>query len=241
PLILLTNRTNLEVDLESLLLQDYSVEDEAYDEPLVLVIHTHGTEAYISNDREYYYADEDFRSDNTDMNIVSVGDEFCRVLAKCGIISIHDRTMHDKASYSKAYRSSGSAVTAYLDKYPSIKYVIDIHRDAVCYDDVFKKPVVVIENIQAAQVMIVVGTDQNGAEHPNWQQNLIVALKWQELMNESYPLLARPVMLHKSSFNQFNMPTMLLLEIGAAANTLQEALLSADLCAQTLAELIKSH
>lgn len=241
PVLSVSNRTDKKIDIEELASQDFSVPDKDMSQPLVLVIHSHGTEAYIEGDRDYYFSDDMFRSSDTTENVVAVGDEFCLELSKLGISTLHDRTMHDLASYSKAYTSSGASVEEYLEEYPSIRYVIDIHRDAVCYDDMYQRPLALIDGKEAAQVMIVVGTDENGAVHPNWQQNLVAAIKWQQIFNEMYPTLARPVYLHKSSFNQFNMPTMLLLEVGGAANTLPEALEAARLSARALARFIELY
>ena len=155
PVLSVSNRTDKKIDIEELASQDFSVPDKDMSQPLVLVIHSHGTEAYIEGDRDYYFSDDMFRSSDTTENVVAVGDEFCLELSKLGISTLHDRTMHDLASYSKAYTSSGASVEEYLEKYPSIRYVIDIHRDAVCYDDMYQRPLALIDGKEAAQVMIV--------------------------------------------------------------------------------------
>jgi stage II sporulation protein P len=88
-----------------------------------------------------------------------------------GIVTIQDTVMHDKNDYSNAYTNSKKSVTEYLKQYPTIKYVIDLHRDAVFTSDgTNQKPVTTINGQQVAQVMLVVGTNQGGANHPTEEE-----------------------------------------------------------------------
>ena len=129
----------------------------------------------------------------------------------------------------------------WLEKYPSIRYVFDLHRDSVfTADGENQKPVAEIGGETAAQIMLVVGTDQGGADHAGWRQNLTVAVAYQQLLNADYPTLARPICLRTASFNQQCLPGMLLLEIGACGNTLTEAKRAARLAALSFISLYDS-
>ena len=63
--------------------------------------------------------------------MVRVGDEIARVLGEAGISVLHDRTLYDYPSYNEAYDRSLAAVQTYLAQYPSIQFVLDVHRDAI--------------------------------------------------------------------------------------------------------------
>lgn len=236
------NTTDYKVDLNALLNRTYVTSKIIGEDPIVLIIHTHGTESFVPNNKNYYFTDTSFNSTDITQNIVAVGDEFCNVLEKNNIPFIHDKTMFDENSYKLSYKNSGIAVEEYIKKYPSIRYIIDIHRDTICdKNNVNQKPITIIDGKRTAQIMFVVGTNAGGANHPNWKDNLTIVLKYQAIINEKYPSLARPIYLHTSSFNQFNMPTMMLLEIGASGNTLEEAKNAAILSAECFVELLNKY
>ncbi len=202
--------------------------------PLVLIYHTHGTEAFAECEEGNY------RSDDTDKNIVAVGRVLADALNEAGIPAIHCETMHDFESYNESYERSGKTVGEYLKKYPSIKYVLDVHRDGLeRADGTVMVPVSTTYGTESAQMMIVVGSDENGADHPNWQDNLSFALM---LQSEMYSLNAssiRAINLRASSFHQQCSPGALLLEIGSNGNTLDQAKNAAELCARALSAVIK--
>lgn len=209
--------------------------------PVVLIIHTHGTEAYspegsISYDGVGTLA----RSSDTTQNVVAVGRVMTEVLNRNGINTLHCEIMHDEQSYRDSYSRSAATVREYLRKYPSIKYVFDVHRDSVTDGTgALLRPVTASGGRAAAQVMCVVGSDEGGADYPDWQQNLAFALRLRSAMNDSCAGLARPVCLRSSAYNQQYAPMSLLLEVGCSGNYLSEALEAGRLCAQSLAELIK--
>lgn len=209
--------------------------------PVVLIIHTHGTEAYspegsISYDGVGTLA----RSSDVTQNVVAVGRVMAEVLNRNGINTLHCEIMHDEQSYRDSYSRSAATVREYLRKYPSIKYVFDVHRDSVTDGSgALLRPVTASGGRVAAQVMCVVGSDEGGADYPDWQQNLAFALRLRSTMNGSCARLARPVCLRSSAYNQQYAPMSLLLEVGCSGNYLSEALEAGRLCAQSLAELIK--
>ena len=81
----------------------------------------------------------------------------------------------------------------YLADYPSIKVVIDLHRDALGSGDVVYKTQATLSGKTSAQVMMLVGTGENGLPHPYWQENLKLALYLQDAAETKYPGLARPI------------------------------------------------
>ena len=126
---------------------------------------------------------------------------------------------------------------SYLEWYPSIKVVLDVHRDAIQRDDGTRvKPVADIGGMKAAQVMIICGADVDG-NLPNFKQNLRFASRWQDKMESMFPGLTRPVLFDYRYYNQDLTTGSLLIEMGGHANTLEEAKYSGRLVGQALAAL----
>lgn len=129
----------------------------------------------------------------------------------------------------------------YLEQYPSLVYVLDLHRDAIYDGDGNPYKVVSgVNGMNAAQMSFVIGTDGGGLEHPGWRENLKLAAAVQQALTEDFPTLMRPITVRNSRYNQHVTPGALLVEVGAAGNSLDEALLSARLLGSTLAEVILS-
>ena len=77
-----------------------------------------------------------------------------------------------------------------------------------------------------------------GLEHPLWQENLKLAAAITQCLAEDYPTLMRPITVRNSRYNQHLTTGTLLVEVGVAGNSLDEALLSARLLGNALAEVI---
>lgn len=242
PNLYLLNRTDFNVNIQEYLGLAFPIDNSLSTEPLVLIVHTHGTESYLPAGVDYYLADENFRSEVETETVVEVGTVLANALNSKGIITIHDTTMYDKDDYSSAYSNSKEAVAIALAKHPTIKYVIDLHRDAVFNSDgINQKPVTTIGGKQVAQSMLVMGTNQGGAIHPSWSENLTVAVALQGILNEDYPTFMRPICLRTASFNQQLATGSMLLEIGSCGNTIEEAKNAAELFAAAFTKMIYSN
>ena len=207
--------------------------------PQVLIYHTHATEAYERHDSDIYDKRNTWRSNDNNSNIVAVGAVLAGVLESRGIAVIHDSTQHDNPSYNRSYERSAQTVADYLERYPSIRIVLDIHRDAIEREDyVIVKPVAEIGGQNAAQILILAGSDNGNLGMPNWQENLRFAAAIQDAIESAHPQLTRPVWLRHRRYNQHLSTGALLLEFGSNANTLDEAIYSAALAGQVLADFI---
>ena len=207
-------------------------------EPQVLIMHTHATETYELADNGWYDPAGTCRSTDTAINMVAVGAEIAAQLNAAGINTVQDATLHDYPSYNGSYEASNATVRRYLEQYPSITVVLDVHRDAIERSDGTRiKPVAEINGRKAAQVMIICGADKNG-NLPNFRQNLRFAAAWQGAMESMWPGLTRPVMLAYRYYNQDLTTGSLLIEMGGHANTLDEAKYSGQLVGQALAALL---
>lgn len=205
-------------------------------EPQILILHTHATETYQTHPEPYYDPDFTARTRNTALNMCAVGQVMADVLNAAGITTLHDTTLHDSPSYTESYARSRATAQSYLQKYPSIKIVLDVHRDAIEDSDGTRvKPLCQIDGQDTAQVMLIAGCD-NGttAKLPNWKLNLRFAAAWQQEMAAQYPGLARPVLCGYRFYNQDLAAGCLLLEVGGHANTLAEAKRAGELAAKAL-------
>jgi len=243
------NTTKYELDKEELL-KDAQHFDFEKTEPLVLVLHTHTTEGYYEGPRDIitenavgYYdpVNDSPRSSDPQKSVVAVGEELCRVLGENGIASVHCTEIND-SDFNKSYQSSYYAALEYLEKYPSVKYVIDIHRDSIIRENGDKLcPVTTLDGEEVAQVMLVMGTDESGYSHPSWRKNMADALLFKEKMDEMFPGLSRPIYVRDVRFNQHVSTGAMLLEMGSCGNTVEQAIRSAKYCALALAAAIKGE
>lgn len=195
--------------------------------PTVLILHTHATESYTNT--ENYQETTKYRTQDTAYNVVSIGDRVAQLLEEAGIQVIHDRTLHDVPSYNYSYTAARAAAAQALGNNDGLLMVLDIHRDSV--ENSSGKQVattVTTEKGEAAQVMLVVGSDAGGQEHPNWEVNLSLAVKLQAQLEKNCPGICRPIQLRSQRYNQDLSAGALLVEVGAAGNTRQQALLAAE-------------
>ncbi len=211
----------------------------AEDAPQVLIVHTHGCEAYTMPEGEEYEASDDHRTLDERYNVLRVGDEIAQVLESAGIGVLHDRTLHDYPSYSGSYNRSLATVERYLAEHPSIGFVLDVHRDAVADAEGRQYKLLCAEEPDAAQLEFVVGSDGGGLPHAGWRENLKLACAVQETLLRDHPTLLRPIVVRNSRYNQQLSAGSLLLEVGTAGNSLEEALVAARLFAEGFAETIK--
>lgn len=240
--LIIKNATSYTVDVSELMAQGvpFTLDSEL---PQILIIHTHSSEAYSPAGLDQYVASGTSRTLDTEYSVIRVGDELENIFESYGLNVIHDRQIFDYPSYTGSYNRSGAAVEGYLKQYPTIKIVIDLHRDALGTDDVIYKVVADETGSCASQIMMLVGTDDSGLEHSHWQGNLRLALYLQNAVTAKYPTLMRPVQLVSARYNQHLSPGSMILEVGSSGNTLQEALAAIRLFGNTagpaLAELIE--
>ena len=238
--VYIENRPGLDLDVAALASADLSLElpEEG---PQVLIMHTHGSEAYTPDGTDTYVPTGECRTLDTAKNVVRVGDEIARVLTEMGLTVVHDTQLYDYPEYNGAYDRSLAAVEAWLEQYPSIRVVLDVHRDALVGEDgTIYKPITTVGGEQAAQVMLVMGSNAL-YDHPGWQENLSLAVKIQKEMNTLWPTLARPIGLRENRYNQQTTTGSLLVEIGAHGNTLQEALAAARMFARTAGAVLLEY
>ncbi len=236
------NETVYRPNVSALLERDVS-QSKTDGKPLVLILHTHTSESYLPPDTDYLTEEPGnvTYSADPEKNVLAVGEVLCRVLNQNGVPAIHCKDQHDTPTFGGSYDRSEESIRRYLETYPSIQYVIDLHRDAVMTrEGAFVRAMTEVDGEQVAQVMAVIGTDGNGTAHARWEENLALALQLREELNADGSAICRPVSLRNASFHQELAPYSILLEIGTGANSLEEAKRAAELVGQSLADLILS-
>jgi stage II sporulation protein P len=236
--VYILNRTSKTLDVAALAATPLDISLPSNGEPQILIMHTHGSESYAQDGTDVYNESGVARTIDPNYNTIRVGDEIERIFTEMGLSVLHDKTLYDYPSYNGAYDRSKAAVEQYLKDHPSIKIVLDIHRDALVGNDgTVYKAVTAIDGAKTAQVLMVMGSDDKGLPHPNWQKNLALAMRIQHRMDTLWPGLARPITLNSSRFNQQLATGSILVEIGSHGNTLQEALAGARLFARSAGQV----
>lgn len=240
--IYIKNAAGLSLDLKAELATPVAFKIDKNDQPQVLIVHTHATESYMQTERDFYTAADESRTTDNLKNVVYVGETLANVLRQAGIAVVHDETRHDYPSYTGSYERAAVTIREYLEKYPSIKIVIDLHRDSIAVNETDRaKPTVTVGGRKAAQVMLCMGS-QSGAVtgFPEWKQNFRLAARLQQTMEVMYPGLARPMLLASKKYNENLTTGSMLLEVGTESNTLAEATLSAELVGNALVSLLNT-
>ena len=232
----------------------YSVSEEAVaasapvfnlpgnDEPQVLILHSHATESYAPTDKYRFSHTSEDRTTDPRYNMVRIGAELKDELAERDIGSVHLTDLFDYPEYNNSYARSCTAAQNALSKNPSIKIVLDLHRDSIINSEGVKtKLTTTIDGEKVAQVMLVVGTDELGLKHDNWKTNLKFAAHFQKFLLKEEENFARPINLRTSRFNGHTAPGAVIVEVGTGANTIEEALASVKYIANAVENLIKSY
>ena len=237
----ISNKTGLSIDIPKLLSEGLPFEITNTKEPQVLIVHTHATEGYTVGDYGYYIKSQDTRTRDNSKNVVRAGDVLADVLNKAGIVTINDGTQHDYPSYTGSYSRSAETIKKYLKQYPTIKVVIDLHRDAITQSNNVKiKPTAEINGKKAAQIMLLCGAEAGEVTNfPNWKENLRFNVALEKQLESDYPELCRPLSFKQCKYNFNLLNGSILIELGSEANTLEEALYSAELLGNSLVKVLK--
>ena len=206
------------------------------DKPLVLLYATHTTESYASSSKTKINYVSYARSLDERYNMVAVCQEIKKVLEdKYGVQVVLDTTIHDHPDYNSSYSNSLETIKKNLQKYPSIKYVFDIHRDGLAENQKNKEVyATAVNGVNSTRVMMVVGLN-----HHNSANNAKFSDQVYGTFNEMYPSLTRPsVKRSKAKYNQFVSDNAVLFEIGSNLSTLEEAKVSASHLGDVLGKVI---
>ncbi len=229
-------------DLAAALKEAPSVQLKGDGTPEILIYHTHTSEAYSQSYTGFYYTDMDTRTEDASQSVVAAGEALKEALEAMGFGVIHDVTVNDTL-YNGSYSRSWEVLQKNLEQHPSIQVTIDVHRDSMTTDNGVKyKPTVTIDGRKAAQVMLIAGCDADGGwgDFPRWEENLRLALRVQQQLQELFPGLARPLNFSNSKYNMNATPGSMLVEVGTEVNTVTEARYAGKLVGQAVGRVLQN-
>ena len=225
------NGTDKSVDVAALLKEGFTKPTFEEDAPAVLIYHTHTTESYADAGSGY--------SEDGEKGVLGVGEAMKAVFESNGLKTVHLTDDYIQGgAFNKAYTRSLTGVEAVLKKYPSIKIVLDIHRDSIAEGDTEYCPMTTINGKEYAQIMVISGTDDLGLSHPTWKENFKYALALVKQLQIDYPGLSRPVYLNANRYNTHTTPYALLVEVGGGANTSDQAKRSGRAVAESICKIV---
>lgn len=234
-----TSVSNNVLASESKNLPDFTI-DLNSNEPQVLIMHTHTTESFEPFERTYYDNSFSYRTTDNSKNVVMIGDAITNELQNLGINTIHSTTVHDYPSYTGSYERSAVTVQNILNEYPSIKVVLDIHRDALSRDGNLLQPVVEIDGKKSAQIMIISGCDDGTMDMPNYIKNFRFASLLQNQIYSDYGDFARPILFDYRKYNQNLTTGSLLIEVGTHGSTLEQVRYAGQLLGKSIGKALVS-
>ena len=147
-------------------------------------------------------------------------------LEKKGYKTIHDTTYHDYPSYSGSYNRSAVTAKSILEKNPTIKVILDIHRDGYDKIDTRKDKSKLIENSRikingehVARFQFVIGATSKNRKEVECFARFVKAVS-----DSKYPGFSKEILVKQyGSYNQYLSDYAALVELGANSNTIEEA------------------
>lgn len=197
------------------------------DEPAVIIVHTHATESYLPASEGNYHTK---KKENT---VRDVGAVLAQALKDEGIASVHDQTLHDNPSYSQSYSRSYETIQSLLKKYPTVKCVIDLHRDAISSDS--KASTVSVGGKQCARYSYVVSNAV-----PTYDSNLKFIRQLNHRASRDFNGFEGKILERGYRYNQDLSAHYMLLEIGYNRNDIDEARNTAKVFGKVLADTLKA-
>lgn len=231
-----TDISNDELVGESWYMPNFTV--DSLDEPLVLIYHTHTCESFEPYVRDEFDAQFNFRTTDETKNVVMVGNAIQAELEAQGIGVVHATDIHDHPTYNGAYDRSRQTILPILEQYPSIKVVLDIHRDALGDETQAYQPFIRVDGREAAQIMIISGCDDGTMGMPNYMENFHFACTLQQKLEQDHPGFTRPILFDYRCYNQDLTNGSLLIEVGSHGNTLDQVQFAGQLLGKSLGELL---
>ncbi|HHV78004.1 MAG TPA: stage II sporulation protein P [Firmicutes bacterium] len=199
--------------------------------PLVAIYHTHAMESFLTEMKGTVKDPDDAHSMDMSITVMRVGREIARTLqTRYAVGCLHSPEIHDSSGKLGAYTRSEYTMNKIVKEYPSVRLILDIHRDS----QPRSHTTVEIGKRKMARVMVVLGTD-----NPRWKENYALAERFLDLLDGRYPGLSLGIYPKPGRFNQHYSPNALLLEVGGVENTLDEEMETAAAIADVAAMLVQ--
>ena len=200
------------------------------DNPLVYIYNSHQLETYSNQGLEH---------DNITPNVMMTSYLLKDQLNKNDIPTIVEDTNISEfikisnLSSDSFYASTRIFLKNVMNKYKNLKYFIDIHRDSVNKDI----STTTIDNKKYARILFVLGTT-----NPNYKENESIMKSLDDISDKLYPGLSRGIYYRPTpnwpdSYNQDLNKGVILIEVGAKENTIEELTNTVN----ALSDIIKTY
>ncbi|MDI3318090.1 MAG: stage II sporulation protein P [Bacillota bacterium] len=219
--------------------------------PVVLIYHTHASESFDPA-LGPAAAGSPFTQDRS-KDVVAVGDELAALLQQqYGVPVLHLRTLFDAGGRDGAYAVSEAGVREALKKYPSVRVLVDLHRDAAAR----QATTTLVGGKATARVLFVwaTGTPQlpnpYAAQDRAFEDALAQALRQAAPADPGSPDIVRQLddgdpdpltFAAKARYNQHLLPHSALVEVGGQENTLPEEFRTAGFLARAIAQVLRQQ
>ena len=224
-------------NLEELKEISYYIEDPNkvdIDNPLVYIYNSHQLENYNNDNLEIY---------GITPNVLMASYLLKEKLNQRGISTIVEDTNLTEFlelnnwDHASSYKASRIFMLDKQNTYKSLKYYIDIHRDSIGKS----LSTTTINDKPYARILFVVGL-----EHKNYQKNLDLANKLNDLFNKHYQGLSRGILKKEGQnvngiYNQDISENSILIELGGVDNNIDEVLNTINAIADILNIYIKEN
>ncbi len=192
---------------------------------LVGIYHTHTGETYALTDGTEWLPGKKG-------GVVEVGRALKLTLERdYGIRVAHDERVNDEI-YRLSYVESEKTASQLLEKNREVQVLLDIHRDA---GKSREESLVRVNGKEVAPILFIVGSDAR-SPFPTWRNNYDFAIELAGRINRKFPGLCIGVRIKEGRYNQYLHPRALLVEIGSVNNSTEEAVESAKMLGQVLAQ-----
>lgn len=204
------------------------------DKPIVYIYNSHQTEEYSSSNPLDYsvkpnvmiasYVMKEYMNNNGIPAIVETA-------------NIKDFLKNNGLKYNKSYVASKYYIEQALNKYDSIEYLIDLHRDSATIDKTLYEQ----DGKSYARILFVVGM-----EHDGYESNLNLATTLNERIKAKYPGISRGISKKSGSnvngiYNQDMSENAMLIEIGGVDNEIEEVYNTINAISEIIVEYIKEQ
>ncbi|MGP4071463.1 stage II sporulation protein P [Piscibacillus sp. B03] len=199
----------------------------------ILVYTTHNRESFLPHLPDGTPANVVYHETE---NVMKLSERFGEKLKNYGLNPYVDRTDYWRqlppGGYSQSYDFSRKVVQEVMGSNDQMKYLIDIHRDAMPRS----KTTASINGKSVARLAFVVG-----GENEHYEQNLQFASELHDLLEEKYPGLSRGVIINEGAgtngiYNQDLSNESIVVEVGGIENDFEELNFAIDAFAEVFSE-----
>ena len=171
--------------------------------------------------------------------LCEIGKEITNMLNEKGINTLHIYDTSGSSLY-ESKKSYEEKINEALEMYPSISYIFDISRSVCMYDDLsIKNEWVMYENLKVPTIQLLCGTSTKKLTKVQEKSLAFANVLAQSINKDDIPLISE-IIVSKYSLAQSFPRTTLRVDIGSFASTYEDAIITANIFADGIIELLNN-